>query len=119
VSLPKLPRMAPWLAVSIVLALVVALIAPQQLPVSLYKLSLITSAAWAGYWIDRGLFPYARPDRFLAWGISPDKAGIVAPDRTPGCGLAITLEQSIAFAAAMLRRAVLIASAMIGVALGA
>lgn len=109
-SLPKLPRMAPWLAVSIVLALVVALIAPQQLPVSLYKLSLITSAAWAGYWIDRGLFPYARPDRFIAWCASPG---------APGCGLAITLEQAIAFAAAMLRRAVLIASAMIGVALGA
>ena len=109
-SLPKLPRMAPWLAVSIVLALVVALIAPQQLPVSLYKLSLITSAAWAGYWIDRGLFPYARPDRFIAWCASPG---------APGCGLAITREQAIAFAAAMLRRAVLIASAMIGVALGA
>lgn len=109
-SLLKLPRMAPWLAVSIVLALVVALIAPQQLPVSLYKLSLITSAAWAGYWIDRGLFPYARPDRFIAWCASPG---------APGCGLSITLEQAIAFAAAMLRRAVLIASAMIGVALGA
>lgn len=109
-SLPKLPRMAPWLAVSIVLALVVALIAPQQLPVSLYKLSLITSAAWAGYWIDRGLFPYARPDRFIAWCASPG---------APGCGLAITLEQAIAFAASMLRRAVLIACAMIGVALGA
>lgn len=109
-SLFKLPRMAPWLAVSVILAITIALIAPQQLPVSLYKLSLITSAAWAGYWIDRGLFPYARPDRFIAWCASPG---------APGCGLAITLEQSIAFAAAMLRRAAVISAAMIGVALGA
>lgn len=109
-SLFKLPRMAPWLAVSVMLAITIALIAPQQLPVSLYKLSLITSAAWAGYWIDRGLFPYARPDRFIAWCASPG---------APGVGLAITLEQSIAFSAAMLRRAAVISAAMIGVALGA
>lgn len=106
----KSPRMACWLLVSIMLLFLVALFAPHQLPLSLYKLSLITSAAWVAYWIDRGLFPYARPDRFIAWCAS---AG------APGCGLAITLEQSIAFAAAMLRRAILIAAAMIGVALGA
>lgn len=106
----RLPRMALWLAVSVALALAIALLAPQQLPVSLYKLSLITTAAWVAYWIDRGLFPYARPDRFLRW---------TASIGTPGIGLSITREQAIAFAAAMLRRAILIAAAMIGVALGA
>jgi hypothetical protein len=104
------PRMALWLVVSIVLAVVVALLAPQQLPVSLYKLSLITTAAWMAYWIDRGLFPYARPDRFIAWCASPG---------APGRALSITREQAIAVAASMLRRAILIAAAMIGVALGA
>jgi hypothetical protein len=103
-------RMAGWLYVSLALVLAILLLAPYQLPVSLYKLSLITSAAWVAYWIDRGLFPYARPDRFIAWCASPG---------APGCGLAMTLEQAIAFAAAMLRRAILIAAAMIGVALGA
>lgn len=106
----RLPRMALWLAVSIALALVVALLAPQQLPVSLYKLSLITTATWVAYWIDRGLFPYARPDRFIAWCASPG---------APGCGLSITMEQALAFVAAMLRRAILIAAAMIAVGLGA
>lgn len=106
----KLPRMAGWLMVSIVLALVIVALAPQQLPVTLYKLSLITTAAWVAYWIDRGLFPYARPDRFIQWNASPG---------APAVGLALSSSQVIAFAAAMLRRAILIAAAMIGVALGA
>lgn len=109
-SLFRMPRMALWLAISIVLTVVIALLAPQQLPVSLYKLSLITAAAWVAYWIDRGLFPYARPDRFIQWGASIG---------TPGAGLSITHEQAIAFAASMLRRAILIAAAIVGVALGA
>lgn len=106
----KAPRMASWLIVSVMLLVLVALFAPHQLPLSLYKLSLITTAAWVAYWIDRGLFPYARPDRFIAWCASPG---------APGCGLSITLEQAVAFAAAQLRRALIIAAAMIGVALGA
>ena len=59
-------RMTDWLLVALALALVVFLIAPQQLPVSIYKLSLVSMAAVAGYWIDRSLFPYARPDGQLA-----------------------------------------------------
>tara|TARA_R110002049_G_scaffold83938_12_gene213708 strand:- start:668 stop:976 length:309 start_codon:yes stop_codon:yes gene_type:complete len=102
--------MACWLLVSLALLALVALFAPYQLPVSLYKLSLITSAAWVAYWIDRGLFPYARPHQFLQYYASP---------ATPGMAVSTTLEQTIAFAASMLRRAILIAAAMIGVALGA
>lgn len=108
-------RMALWLFVSLALALLIGLFAPQQLPVSLYKLSLITSAAWLGYWIDRGMFPYARPDVYLQhpWSLS---APYVEP--TPESA---TLREGYAavFAAAMLRRVGIIAAAMIGVALGA
>lgn len=108
-------RMALWLFVSLALALLIGSFAPQQLPVSLYKLSLITSAAWLGYWIDRDLFPYARPDVYLQhpWSLT---APYVAP--TPESA---TLRDgyATAFVAAMLRRAMIIAAAMIGVALGA
>ncbi len=55
-------RMANWLLAAVFLCVLVFLLAPQQLPVSLYKLSLIALAAVAGYWIDRSLFPYARPE---------------------------------------------------------
>lgn len=104
-------RMAGWLLVSLILTVAIAVTAPKLLPVSLYKLSLITSAAWVAYWIDRSLFPYARPDAFLTkpWSIS----GIEYP------GGEVDIKLQIAFGLAQLRRAIIIAAAMIGVALGA
>ena len=90
----QLPRMFDWLLITLVLVGLIALLSPQQLPVSLYKLSLITMAAVCGYWIDRSLFPYARPDD-------------------------ITLATSaILQAAAMLRRAIIVGAAMLAVSLG-
>lgn len=95
-------RMLEWLAIAAALAWVIYLVAPHQLEVTAYKLSLITAAAVAGYWIDRSLFPYARPDRFLPPSVGVDSYSI-----------------ALAFAAAMLRRALVIAACVIGVALGA
>lgn len=94
-------RMVGWAWVTLFLLIAIGVTAPQQLPVSLYKLSLITSAAWVGYWIDRSLFPYARPDAFLEGPLVVRK----------GCYRA--------FAAAQQRRAIIIAACIIGVALGA
>lgn len=39
----------------------VALFFPQQLGVLLFKLNVLALAAILGYMLDRGLFPYARP----------------------------------------------------------
>ncbi len=60
-----IPRLAFWLLVSVVLLAGIALISPQQLPVVLYKIALVTIAAVLGYWLDRTLFPYARPHKFI------------------------------------------------------
>lgn len=87
-------RMLDWIIVAVLLAIAIAIVAPHQLPVTLYKLSLISAAAVAGYWLDRSLFPYARPDD-------------------------LSLSPGIETAAAMLRRAIVIAACIIGVALGA
>ena len=103
-------RMAGWLYVSLLLAVAILLLAPYQLPVTLYKLSLITTGAWVAYWLDRSFFPYARPGCFIQWAASPGG---------PGVTLAISEVQVIAFAAAMLRRALIIAAVVIAVALGA
>ena len=84
--------MTDWLLVTLVLLAAIAVLSPQQLPVSLYKLSLITMAAVVGYWIDRSLFPYARPDNL---------------------SLATSLQ-----AASMLRRAIIVGCAMLAVSLG-
>lgn len=92
--LNKMPRMTDWLLITLVLLTIIALLSPQQLPVSLYKLSLITMAAVVGYWIDRSLFPYARPDQ-------------------------ITIgRMDVLIAAAMLRRAFIVGCAMLAVSLG-
>ncbi len=92
--------MFDWLIAALLLAILVYLIAPQQLPVSLYKLSLVALAAVAGYWIDRSTFPYARPHSFLASNDSVKTDPVLA-------------------AVLMLRRAIIMAAAMVAMGLGA
>ena len=90
----RLPRMFDWLLVTLVLVASIYVLSPQQLPVSLYKLSLITMAAVVGYWVDRSLFPYARPDDL----------SLATSD--------------VLMASAMLRRAIIVGCAMLAVSLG-
>lgn len=105
-------RMAPALWISLALFAVIACLAPKLLPISLYKLALITTAAWVAYWIDRWLFPYARPDTFLdqPWSLGAP----MIPKALP-----LNPEQVKAFNVAQIRRAIIIGAAMIAVALGA
>ncbi|MCM2480180.1 putative holin [Serpentinimonas maccroryi] len=98
-ALARLPRLSGWLLITLALMAVILFIAPHQLPVSLYKLSLVSLAGVVGYWLDRSLFPYARPDSYLR--PEPDAA------RLHLMGLA------------MLRRALIVAAAMIAIGLGA
>lgn len=90
----ELPRMSGWLLITLILLVLIWLLSPQQLIVSLYKLLLITMAAVVAYWIDRSLFPYARPDD-LSLGTS-----------------------DMLMASAMLRRAIIVGAAMLAVSLG-
>ncbi|ARU23650.1 hypothetical protein RSSE_c3267 [Ralstonia solanacearum] len=45
----RFPRMVGWLVAAVLLAALIAVISPQQLPVALYKLSLISLAAVVAY----------------------------------------------------------------------
>ena len=125
-------RMSDWLIVALVLALVVWLMAPQQLPVSIYKLSLVSMAAVAGYWIDRSLFPYARPDGQLARELLeaqlPEAVPLEAYMADPvdcgtddACALAEAVDCTSVhlLIGAMLRRALIVSAAMLAVSLGA
>ena len=120
-------RMTDWLLVALALALVVFLIAPQQLPVSIYKLSLVSMAAVAGYWIDRSLFPYARPDGQLARELLEARPLIEVNGTAEECGSDDVCAMATAASncdvylliAAMLRRAVIVAAAIMAVSLGA
>jgi len=131
---PKNPRpywrMNDWLLAAIALSFAVWWIAPQQLPVSLYKLSLVALAAVAGYWIDRSLFPYARPDVFLALETEcnrfpPLEPLVPAPSSTGDSqhciGLQALPDGSLLrmVGMCMLRRAIIVAATMLAVGLGA
>ena len=115
--MPRLPRMFGWLLLAIVLIASIAAISPQQLPVALYKLCLITLAGVVGYWLDRGLFPYARPDFYLLrvnWKQILRKEGEVDFD----ADVPVDNAHQLAFCAAMLRRAVIVGACILGVAMG-
>lgn len=60
-TLIDLLRAWPWLAGAILATTAVALIAPYQLGVLVWSLSKLSLGAYLGYWIDRSVFPYARP----------------------------------------------------------
>lgn len=83
-------RAWPWLASALVALSAVCLIAPYQIGVLIWSLSKLLLGAYLGYWIDRSLFYYGRPHE------------IADADRP----------------AAMLRRAIIVAAAIIALGLG-
>lgn len=90
-----------WCAIyALVLLLTVAWIAPQQVPVIVYKLNLILLASVAGYWLDRWAFPYARPDRFLT------------------ADGEVKVNHKRVFGASLVRRAIIMGAAMLAVGMG-
>ncbi|CBJ40035.1 Mu-like phage protein, BcepMu family (plasmid) [Ralstonia solanacearum CMR15] len=110
----KFPRLTTWIIATVALLILIGLLSPQQLPVSLYKLSLVTMAAVVAYWLDRALFPYARPGSYLCstdW--RRDQPTCDDADH------AIAGGYELVFAAAMLRRAIIVGGAMLAIGLGA
>lgn len=108
------PRLLGCLVAAVVLVAAVALAAPQQIGVILYKACLLALAGYGGYWLDRTVFPYARPDSYLA---DPDWRGRKEPAQgQANHPVAFGCEQ--VFAAAMLRRGVIMAGAILGLGLG-
>lgn len=59
-------RAWPWLIGSLLTTSIVALLHPQQIGVLVWSLSKLSLGAYLGYWIDRTVFGYARPDRVPA-----------------------------------------------------
>lgn len=133
----KLPRLTSWWVIALVLSIAVLLLSPGQLPVSLYKLNLIALAAVAGYWIDRSIFPYARPNIDALRLIEPlpdievsqeeAQRGVVA---TEGGEVSFTqLSDAVDgwpdygelyyFAATQIRRALIVSATILAVSLGA
>ena len=110
----KYPRLTSWWVIALVLSIAVLLLSPGQLPVVLYKAALISLAAVLGYWIDRSLFPYARPDSYLwrDW-----RKGTDEPEGEADFPVADEAYMA-AFCAAQLRRAVVVGCVVLGTAAG-
>ncbi len=109
----RAPRNSLWLVLAACLLAVIALVSPVQLPVVLYKAALIALAAVLGYWLDRALFPYARPDSFLQrdW-----RYGTEEPQGD--ADFPVVASHMLAYCTALLRRALVVGAVVIGVAMG-
>ena len=101
-------RLRGWLVAAVLLLLIIALVSPQQLPVVVYKLSLISLAAVLGYWLDRSLFPKARPGPYLK-----HDERLMAEGRWP-----VQTGLHLVFSAALIRRALIVAAVCLAVAMG-
>ncbi len=118
----QFPRLFWWLIATLLLLVVIAMLAPQQLPVSVYKLSLVTMAGVVGYWLDRSLFPYARPDSYIDNTDFEESCDI---DLETGADCKTLPWDSgdsalaLLFGLAMLRRALIVGAAMLSMGLGA
>lgn len=108
-------RMVGWLLVSLMLLAIIAYFQPEKFALSVYKISLITTAAWIGYWIDRCVFPYARPDGYLN---TVDWRFQVRLKSKGSADVAVASGYEQVFAAAMLRRAIVVGCAMLAASLG-
>ena len=92
---------------------VVAAVSPVQLPVAVYKLSLVLLAGYLGYWFDVWLYPYSRPDGYLVRNWETDQGFKAdAPDH------AIVPGYETVFAASLIRRALVVGCCMLAVGLG-
>ncbi|WP_447776344.1 putative holin [Variovorax boronicumulans] len=121
-------RLLPWLIVSIVLAILAQFLQASSpgnvLAVSVYKAHLLSLGGWVGYWLDRALFPYDRPHTYLE---EPEEVPLsdfsVAHDHGSPLDwtqpFAVAEAIAPAYGYAMLRRAIIVAAALICVGLGA
>lgn len=107
-------RMLHWgllCALLLLLAMFFREAAPNSLvAVTVYKAHLMALAGWAGYWLDRALFPYSRPHEYLE--LLDDKT-------TAEDDASAELIAAVMYMAAMLRRAGIVAACLVCVALGA
>jgi hypothetical protein len=107
------PRLFSWILFSTLLFAGLYFTSPQQAAVAYYKFALVIAAAITGYWIDRALFPYSRPDGYLKkfW-----QHGSEEPINQ--ADFEVVEQYNRVFSAAMIRRAIIVGCTILGVTLG-
>lgn len=113
-------RMLGWVLASLAL-IVLALLVQGHWPgsvvaVTAYKAHLMALGGWGGYWLDRALFPYDRPHRYLDEDPDPEPEHPAVEFGESICTGLITTSQ---YGYAMLRRAIIVAACLVCAGLGA
>ncbi|WP_374351667.1 putative holin [Chitinimonas sp.] len=109
-----------WLVITAVLLMALSYLspvagaAPNPSHIAFYKLVLVMLAGCVGYALDVLLFPYGRPDGYLFAG----EWTAMEPSADGDADYPVLDNYKMVFAAAMIRRAVIVAACIIGVALG-
>jgi len=94
------PRMSTFLVLAVVLAPLVWAYGPEgsgprNLVLGAWKLWIVSWAAFVGYWIDRALFHYARPEKyetgglFLLFGVAQLRRAVIVGAVILAAGLAL------------------------------
>ncbi|MEB3470141.1 putative holin [Pasteurella multocida] len=109
-------RLVSWVLAALVLLAAIALLSPQQLPVVLYKLALVSVAAIIGYHLDRALFPYSSPGSYLKQKWVKQQRTAPRGDNEPE--YPICDGYTLVFALVVLRRAAIVGAVILGVTLG-
>lgn len=107
--LSSMPRLTGVFVFALALSVLILIFKPALLTVTAYKLSLVVLAAWLAYYIDRALFPYARPHKAWEWAEAHRRDG----DNQQWNSLLRLM------GIAMLRRAIIVAAVVLAIALGA
>lgn len=102
-------RLGGWLLTAVALIVIIAQVSPQQIPIVVYKLALISLAAVLGYWLDRSLFPDSSPGTLMTEGMPRD-----CNYEHPGS----LIDWYVVLAAALIRRAIIVAAVCLSVAMG-
>lgn len=107
------PRLFSWILFCALLFAGLYFISPQQAMVAYYKFALVIAGGVVGYWFDRAMFPYSRPDGYLKqfWQKGTDEPEGKAD-------FEVVNEYNRVFAAAMIRRAIIVGCTILGVTLG-
>lgn len=108
-------RMSQYAALAAAFLIILYFLSPAQLPVVLWKAGLLSFAGFIGYWLDRHLFPYARPHMFFST-LKGDKTLTPVLDMSKRDSL--DWVKADLLSKAMLRRAIIVAAVVIGFALG-
>lgn len=110
-------RVGPWLVAAVLMAAIVGVLYPHQLGVLLWSLTKLAFGAYLGYWIDRSIFPYARPGDAILEAEDPGHGP--AGDPEDGNWLTLMVADGLLQPELlMLRRAIIIAAAVLALGLG-